>query len=142
MTVSSGETADTVVRISGAVFDNEPGSIAAARLFTTAFCQSHHAPARLAQSAELVVSELVTNACKYAPGPILVELEAAAHALMITVWDSSPTVPYARSSDPGRIGQHGMEIVLALCDALTVDTHPVGKKVTARILHPDITPSV
>lgn len=82
---------------------------------------------------QLVVSELVTNARKYAPGPVLMELRITAHAVDIVVWDSDPTVPAARAADPGRIGQHGLEIVQAVTENLTVAPEPVGKRVTARI---------
>lgn len=41
---------------------------------------------------ELVVSELVTNAYKYAPGPCLLDLEVVDGAVEISVWDSDPTL--------------------------------------------------
>ncbi|MFE7444345.1 ATP-binding protein [Streptomyces chartreusis] len=82
---------------------------------------------------QLVVSELVTNARKYAPGPVLMELRITAHAVDIVVWDSDPTVPAARAADPGRIGQHGLEIVQAVSENLSVEPEPVGKRITARI---------
>ncbi|MFG1664634.1 ATP-binding protein [Streptomyces sp. Y7] len=82
---------------------------------------------------QLVVSELVTNARKYAPGPVLMELRITARAVDIVVWDSDPTIPTARAADPGRIGQHGLEIVQAVTENLSVAPEPVGKRVTARI---------
>jgi anti-sigma regulatory factor (Ser/Thr protein kinase) len=80
-----------------------------------------------------VVSELVTNACKYAPGPVLVELRINAHGVDVVVWDSDPTVPAARAADPDRIGQHGLEIVKAVTEDLFIEQEPVGKRITARI---------
>ncbi|MGW5473517.1 ATP-binding protein [Streptomyces chartreusis] len=82
---------------------------------------------------QLVVSELVTNARKYAPGPMLMELRITPHAVDIVVWDSDPAIPAARAADPGRIGQHGLEIVQAVTENLSVDPEPVGKRITARI---------
>ncbi|MFE4580058.1 ATP-binding protein [Streptomyces chartreusis] len=82
---------------------------------------------------QLVVSELVTNARKYAPGPVLMELRITAHAVDIVVWDSDPTIPTARAADPGRVGQHGLEIVQAVTENLSVDPEPVGKRISARI---------
>ncbi|WP_030238197.1 ATP-binding protein [Streptomyces sp. NRRL S-455] len=90
-------------------------------------------PARVKDLAQLVVSELVTNACKYAPGPVLVELGLTAEALEVVVWDSDPTVPAARAADPGRIGGHGLEIVKAVTAGLSVEQEAVGKRITARI---------
>ncbi|MGW2897511.1 ATP-binding protein [Streptomyces sp. NPDC001212] len=68
---------------------------------------------------QLLVSELVTNAPKYAPGPCMLTLEATGGAVGVTVWDSEPTLPTARAADPGRVGRHGLEIVLAVSEGFT-----------------------
>jgi hypothetical protein len=57
----------------------------------------------------------------------------------IAVWDSDPTVPAARPADPGRIGQHGLEIVKAVTEELLIEQEPVGKRITARIALSDPT---
>ncbi|BCL25755.1 ATP-binding protein [Streptomyces aurantiacus] len=88
---------------------------------------------RMTGLTQLVVSELVTNALKYAPGPVLIDLRIADGALEVAVWDSDPVLPVARSADPGRVGQHGLEIVMAICETFEVRREPVGKHVTARI---------
>ncbi|MFE6821413.1 ATP-binding protein [Streptomyces sp. NPDC057690] len=117
----------------------DDGSIADARHHAVDFldrAHDHHRlpdPARARDLTQLVVSELVTNARKYAPGPVLMELRLTAHAVEVVVWDSDPTVPAARASDPGRIGQHGLEIVKAVTEGLFVEQEPVGKRITARI---------
>ncbi|MFE9399295.1 ATP-binding protein [Streptomyces flavidovirens] len=80
--------------------------IAAARLFSTTFLRLQQASADAIGRAQLVVSELVANAFKYAPGPVLVELEIAPGALLLTVWDSSTALPVAHAKDPQRIGHH------------------------------------
>ncbi|MFS8197984.1 ATP-binding protein [Streptomyces sp. CWNU-52B] len=82
---------------------------------------------------QLVVSELVTNALKYAPGPVLVDLRIAEGTLEVAVWDSDPVLPVARTADPGRVGQHGLEIVMAICESFEARREPVGKHITARI---------
>ncbi|MFJ1969566.1 ATP-binding protein [Streptomyces sp. NPDC087903] len=86
---------------------------------------------------QLVVSELVTNACKYAPGPNLLDLELAGGSVHITVWDSAPVLPVARAADPGRVGQHGLEIVMAVCQSFEVHREPVGKRTTASVMLAD-----
>ncbi|QJT06661.1 ATP-binding protein [Streptomyces asoensis] len=123
----------------GHALGGDVGCIADARHHAAAFLDravvEHHLPlsARAKDLTQLVVSELVTNARKYAPGPVLMELRITAHAVDVVVWDSDPTVPAPRASDPGRIGQHGLEIVKAVTEGLTIEQQPVGKRVTARI---------
>ncbi|MFF3312984.1 ATP-binding protein [Streptomyces sp. NPDC002952] len=82
---------------------------------------------------QLVVSELVTNARKYAPGPVLMDLRIAGDVVEIVVWDSDPVLPVARAADAGRVGQHGLEIVMAVAQGFEVQREPVGKRITARI---------
>jgi anti-sigma regulatory factor (Ser/Thr protein kinase) len=89
----------------------------------------------------LVVSELVTNARKYAPGPVLAELRIIGAWVEVVVWDSDPTVPTAHGADPDRVGRHGLEIVKAVAQSLDIQREPVGKRITARIALTD-TPGV
>ena len=82
---------------------------------------------------QLVVSELVTNACKYAPGPALMGLRIDGATVEVTLWDSDPVLPVARAADAGRVGQHGLEIVMAVAQHFEAQREPVGKRITARI---------
>lgn len=110
-----------------------------ARSFLTDVQAVHGLPvsARAMGTVQLVVSELVTNARKYAPGPCLLTLEVQAGAIAVTVWDSSTTLPAVLPPDPGRIGQHGLEIVMAVCRSFTVQREPVGKRITAAVVLAD-----
>ncbi|MFF3487325.1 ATP-binding protein [Streptomyces sp. NPDC002701] len=86
---------------------------------------------------QLVVSELVTNARKYAPGPCLLTLSVVAGSVEVMVWDSSTTLPTVQPPDPTRIGQHGLEIVMALCQSFEIHREPVGKRIKATLVLAD-----
>jgi anti-sigma regulatory factor (Ser/Thr protein kinase) len=85
--------------------------------------------ARAMGMVQLVVSELVTNARKHAPGPCLLTLELDGDVVEITVWDTEPRTPVVRAADPQRVGQHGLEIVTAVCKDFEVHREPVGKRI-------------
>ncbi|CUW33399.1 MULTISPECIES: ATP-binding protein [Streptomyces] len=106
-----------------------------ARDFLTSVQADHGLPvsARAMGMVQLVVSELVTNARKYAPGPCLLDLEINKGAVQVSVWDSSTTLPSVRAADPQRVGQHGLEIVMAVCQSFCVHREPVGKRITADV---------
>ncbi|MDO0924333.1 ATP-binding protein [Streptomyces sp. TG1A-8] len=89
--------------------------------------------ARALDLTQLVVSELVTNARKYAPGPVLLDLRVVGDLIEVAVWDSDPVLPVARAADAGRVGQHGLEIVMAVSQGFEARREPVGKRITARL---------
>ncbi|WP_234352324.1 MULTISPECIES: ATP-binding protein [unclassified Streptomyces] len=82
---------------------------------------------------QLVVSELMTNASKYAPGASLLTLDAGNGTIEVSVWDSNPTPPAILPPDPTRIGQHGLEIVIKLAHSFAIHRTPLGKRITATI---------
>lgn len=110
-----------------------------ARDFLTRVQTEHGLPvsARAMGMAQLVVSELVTNARKYAPGPCLLDLEINDGAVQITVWDSETALPSVQAADPERIGQHGLEIVMAVSQTFCIHREPVGKRITAALVLAD-----
>lgn len=91
------------------------------------------ASARALDVTQLVVSELVTNALKYAVGPVLMVLRIIEGLLEVELWDSAPSLPVANAADVGRVGQHGLEIVMAVVHSFEVERKPVGKRITVRI---------
>lgn len=71
--------------------------------------------ARVKGMVQLVVSELVANARKCAPGPCLLTLEAADGAVDVTVWDSEPRLPVAQANRPeqgesARVGNRDQQV--------------------------------
>lgn len=89
--------------------------------------------ARAMDLTQLVVSELVTNARKYAPGPVLMDLRIVDTLVEVEVWDSDPVLPVARGANAQRVGQHGLEIVRAIARGFEAQRESVGKRITARI---------
>ncbi|MFD4628410.1 ATP-binding protein [Streptomyces sp. NPDC058284] len=110
-----------------------------ARDFLASLRTLHGVPvsARVVGMIQLVVSELVTNARKYAPGPCLLTLGVGEGAVEVTVWDSSAAMPVVQPPDAGRIGQHGLEIVMAVCRSFEVHREPVGKRIKAAVVLAD-----
>ncbi|RSS35661.1 ATP-binding protein [Streptomyces sp. WAC08241] len=119
--------------------DADDGMVASARDFTADFLTASPAAGRRPVARErvdlarLVVSELVTNAVRHAPGPCRLLLELFEDALEISVFDGLEASPVPRGHDPGRIGQHGVEIVVAVCESVSVEPHTSGKRVRARL---------
>ncbi|MGX5184901.1 ATP-binding protein [Streptomyces avermitilis] len=61
-----------------------------------------HGLTRLTDTAELVTSELVTNAYRHTTGPATLRLRALAGArLRVSVWDANPHIPPPFDKDPG-----------------------------------------
>ncbi|MFE5261660.1 ATP-binding protein [Streptomyces coelicoflavus] len=126
------------VRVS-AEYEGIPGDIARgrelARLFLARVRTARGARVsdRAVEVVQLVVSELLTNACKYAPGPSTVDLELAEDRVEVTVWDSEPVLPVPHPADPDRVGRHGLEIVMAVCQSFEVYREPAGKRMRAAV---------
>ncbi|MEG8275271.1 ATP-binding protein [Streptomyces sp. AHA2] len=115
------------------------GDIAKARHLAADFLARRRAEQGLTISqrsmdlTQLVVSELVTNARKYAPGRARMDLRIEDDAVEVTVWDSDPVLPVPRAADAGRVGQHGLEIVKAIARDFEARREAVGKSITARV---------
>ncbi|MEU9102438.1 ATP-binding protein [Streptomyces sp. NPDC048361] len=122
-----------------AALDGDGPCIAQARQVASGFltlAQAEHGvliSQRGMDLTRLVVSELVTNAVKYAPGPVLLDLSIQDETVRISVWDSDPVLPIARAADAGRVGQHGLEIVMSVAEGFEAHRERVGKRITARI---------
>jgi anti-sigma regulatory factor (Ser/Thr protein kinase) len=90
-----------------------------------------HLPASLMLDAELVVSELITNAVRHAPGPGAVSLQATRTHLAITVYDTWSARPRPQPPDRSRAGGHGLHLVHQVSDKVVVTSGPGGKQITA-----------
>ncbi|MFI0012050.1 ATP-binding protein [Streptomyces globisporus] len=129
----------TATMRSSAVYEMTSGDIGRTRSFVREFLatgQSMHAwtvSGRATDIAQLVVSELATNVCKYAPGPCLLDVESDGTMLSITMWDSGAVLPSPSPADSARVGQHGLELVLAVCQSFELRREAVGKRVSVQI---------
>ncbi len=140
VSVYEGETVPGAPRLRASyALDAEGAWIAQARHLAAEFLERARTenglpvPDRVVEITQLVVSELVTNARKYAPGPVGLDLRVFGDAVEVVVHDGNPEAPRPRDADPGRVGQHGLEIVMAVADALDVRQEAEGKSITARI---------
>ncbi|WP_371667591.1 ATP-binding protein [Streptomyces sp. NBC_00289] len=84
-------------------------------------------------SARLVVSELVTNVVRHAPGPSRLRLTLTDDSVEIAVTDTGEGWPTFLPRDPLRIGQHGLEIVTRLCGEVITKPGETGKTVSVRL---------
>ncbi|PJE99627.1 ATP-binding protein [Streptomyces carminius] len=116
-------------------FDGHSGTIAQARDAADAFLTtlSEDTPPGRERSRDdvlLVVSELVTNAVRHAPGPLTLCLAPAPDGVQITVRDGSPDPPRPRPSDlNGGTGGFGWSIVRRLAHRVEVLPRPDGKEI-------------
>jgi len=87
--------------------------------------------------ALLVVSELVSNVVRHAPGPCTLDLSEGDDLLTIAVSDSSRELPQPRPGDVVQGGGFGWHLVRGLTQRLLVQLWPGdGKTVTATMRCP------
>ncbi|HEY3479991.1 MAG TPA: ATP-binding protein [Streptomyces sp.] len=117
-------------------FDGGPGCIAAAREAAVSFLRRHAPKAPDVRGtfhgdAVLVVSELVTNAVRHAPGAFVLELSLLAGGIEIAVHDTNPNPPQVRP--PDRTGGRGWPLVQSLAHQVRVIRRSDGKAVHAEL---------
>jgi anti-sigma regulatory factor (Ser/Thr protein kinase) len=97
-----------------------PSAVPCARLHAKVILQEWNL-AQLVDDAELIVSELTTNALKASMSltetqPIAVDLLASHDWLIIQVWDALPAAPDLRAYAPDAEAGRGLQIVSLLSD--------------------------
>lgn len=83
----------------------------------------------VAETAELVVSELVTNAVVHAATPVDVEAIVRRHGVRVEVADGSPHPPVPRAYEGLAGTGRGLRLLEELADEWGVQPHPRGKTV-------------
>jgi anti-sigma regulatory factor (Ser/Thr protein kinase) len=111
----------------------DPRAPGIARHILRAVLHAHHL-AGLAETAELLASELVTNALVHTEGPYGLRLRAPEKGrLRLGVWDSNPDVPppfegLPRRPEPEAAGGRGLCLVAVCADAWGATRLPQGGK--------------
>ncbi len=83
----------------------------------------------LSDKAELLASELVTNAYRNARADAFVSMDWRPSDFQLTVWDTGARLPVPRTAAVGDECGHGLAIVEAGSDDWGVERHDGGKAV-------------
>ncbi|WP_432560902.1 ATP-binding protein [Kineococcus sp. SYSU DK003] len=103
----------------------------ARRFLDDHWCVEH--AALLRGHADLVVSELVTEAVQHGKAPVVLKVECEGlDGVMIAVSDGDPNGPRFRTVGPDEA--HGTNLVEVLSDEWGVRTRPGGKTVWSRLI--------
>ncbi|GAA2100035.1 hypothetical protein GCM10009801_72210 [Streptomyces albiaxialis] len=108
-----------------------------ARRLTTEFLLSERSPAPAGHredEAELIVSELVTNAVRHGRSRCRLRLTSRRRALTIEVADDGPGHPVPRRAGAGQEGGRGLVLVRHLARRLRTTRHPHGGKTVRAVL--------
>lgn len=113
-----------------------PASSSWARRYTRFFLEScQEISADIAETAELIVSELVTNAVKFGGARhILLSLRNFREVLLVEVCDSSSNPPILSGADGGAESGRGLMLVNALSKEWSYSPLPGGGKVVCCFL--------
>jgi anti-sigma regulatory factor (Ser/Thr protein kinase) len=90
----------------------------------------------VADDLALVVSELVTNAIRYAQPPVEIEIETTDSAVTVAVADGSPGRPQPRDADDDAEGGRGLTLIDLVATETGVRPKPPGKTVWAALQRP------
>lgn len=114
-----------------AVSPRAPGT---ARGHVRRVCRRWDVDDEVREAAEIVVTELVTNAVEHALSASVVHVERRDASFRLTVRDFDLTaLPDARLPDPTAARGRGLAMVAAVAQAWGVDTHRDGKTVWAEM---------
>ncbi len=115
-------------------FTVTPSAPAAARGHVRRVCRRWDVDDDAREAAEIVVTELVTNAVEHAESPSVVEVERRVHAFRLAVRDFDQTeLPGATLPDPRSPRGRGLAMVAAVAQAWGVDADADGKTVWAEM---------
>ncbi|PQM20425.1 ATP-binding protein [Streptomyces xinghaiensis] len=94
---------------------HDPRAVGVARRSLRAALMAHEVP-ELLERAELLASELLTNAIVHSDGEAQLRLRWARESLWLSVWDTNPKPPELRISDDDSEGGRGLHLLGTLAD--------------------------
>jgi anti-sigma regulatory factor (Ser/Thr protein kinase) len=112
--------------------DIDARAVAAARSLVRSVECGRHCAATI-RSAELIASELVTNAIRHGAPPVILEITCDGDTLQVRVSDTSPDLPTPRQAGDDDEDGRGLRIVDVLSDSHGVDLLDSRKTIWARI---------
>jgi anti-sigma regulatory factor (Ser/Thr protein kinase) len=83
-------------------------------------------PEDVSQTAELLVSELVTNAITHGRGIVTVSIDCTDHSLSVTVSDDEPTEPKLQPERLMAMGGRGLRMIESLASSWGVKQREDG----------------
>lgn len=104
-------------------------SAAVARQFVAAAIRRFGLDTEFVETAQLLVSELVTNTIVHTTSDVRVRVIVRADGLRIEVWDHDVRAPHVRTVEPHATGGRGLGIVDRIADAWGSDPLDGGKSV-------------
>ncbi|NKE55671.1 ATP-binding protein [Lentzea sp. PSKA42] len=112
----------------------EGGSCARARQVVREAAASWELPEDLADDAQLVVTELVSNGIDHGEGPITLTVSRTTSGMLVEVHDESPKQPQLRPVNPSSARGRGMQLVQALSVRWGTTPGKDGKVVWAELV--------
>jgi len=115
------------------VYDRHAASVGEARSWIDAFLADRAIEDTVRDDAQLVVSELVTNALIHGAGALVLRASVTGGAVQVSVTDSGDDLPEVLPLDPSRIGGLGLIVVDRVASEWGVAPFPGGKTVWAAL---------
>jgi anti-sigma regulatory factor (Ser/Thr protein kinase) len=113
-----------------------PAGLSAARAQARRVCDDNHVEPDRCDAVELVLSELLGNACRHGADPVTYRTHLDAADVMVTVADAEPLPPVEHADpdpDPDAEGGRGLFLVNAVSRSWGWEPTPSGKQVWARV---------
>jgi anti-sigma regulatory factor (Ser/Thr protein kinase) len=115
------------------VYDRDAANVGEARSWIDTFLAERAIEDTVRDDAQLVVSELVTNALMHGDGELVLRASINDAAVHVSVTDSGDELPEVLPIDPSRIGGLGLIVVGRVASDWGVAPFPGGKTVWAAL---------